>query len=272
VNNKNTRSIIYRVPIRKDFPVVHAHYAPAEIVKKEYYNSAKRGGDMIAASAFVQASINPDLVNELKKEFDRFNPIICPVSAIEEKGRVPNLIPQAFGLELSVLTDWRIDMNIIQTNRTKHTGAYAINRLMRQPTYSGKILSGEYYFLVDDHMTLGGTLANLYGHIVTGNGIVCGISSLAFGGKRFNSEPTRQLQMSDEIYQKLLMIPAASSFANFFNNEFGFGLESLTHDEARAIISHRCMLPNEKHLKPIRDLALEQIYTVYRSSLADLER
>ncbi len=259
-----------RVLIPTDFPPVQEHYTPPPAVREKYYEAAKHKGDMVAASAFVQASINRGLIQKLREEFDQFNPIICPVSAIEEKGKVPNLIPQAFALEFAVLAGWRIDLNILQINRTKHTGANVMDRLMRQPRFDGKVEPGANYVLVDDHMALGGTLANLYGHIVSGGGNVCYISALALGGKRCDPLRIRSLQQSDTVRSGLLTIKAKASLSDFFESKFGFGLECLTNDEAKAITTHRCMLPGDQKMKPIRELTANEINLLYNEAIGSM--
>lgn len=259
-----------RVPIPADFPLVHAHYDPTADVKASYYQAAKRGGNMIAARDFVKASIDKRLIQKLREEFDQFNPIICPVSAIKEKGEVSNLIPQAFASEVAVLTGWRIELNILQINRTKHTGANVIDRLMRQPRFNGKVEPGANYFLVDDLMALGGTLANLYGHIVSGGGNVCYISALALSCHDPSRKRSLQLQQSDTVRSRLLTVPAKASLSDFFESKFGFGLKCLTNAEADVITTHICKLPGDQKTKPIRDLTADEINLLYNKAIGSM--
>ncbi len=97
-------------------------------------------------------------------------PVLVPVRAIETGGI--NLIPDAMAHELGRRLGLPVTSEIIQTNTVGHTRASGFHRLAFQPTFSGRIETRRPYLLIDDHVGLGGTLANLRGHIEAEGGQV----------------------------------------------------------------------------------------------------
>lgn len=66
----------------------------------------------------------------------------------------------------------------MQVNVVRHTGANGFARLARQALFEGSVTPGADYFLVDDFVGQGGTLANLRGFIEFHGGNVVGATSL----------------------------------------------------------------------------------------------
>jgi hypothetical protein len=80
-------------------------------------------------------------------------------------------------LLLPVTADETLGFNV-QTNKVGHTRAKTFQRLVTHPTFAGPVELNANYFLVDDHVGLGGTLANLRGHIEEHGGRVIGMTTL----------------------------------------------------------------------------------------------
>lgn len=66
-----------------------------------------------------------------------------------------------------------------QINRVHRTGTGVDHRLAFPPEFSGVVQQNAHYFLVDDTLTLGGTLAPLRGYIVNRGGLVVGAAALS---------------------------------------------------------------------------------------------
>lgn len=120
------------------------------------------------------------LVGELMigKKFPLNNEILVPVIAQEAAGR--NKIPLALAMLLSQEHGNDIEIDIVQAVRANHTGSDAVNRL-KNVTFvrQGKQpLSGDNYVIVDDHVTMGGTVSSLAKYIRENGGKVEKVFSL----------------------------------------------------------------------------------------------
>ena len=71
-------------------------------------------------------------------------------------------------------------------NSVGHTGADGFTRLANQALFDGPVLGGQAYYLVDDFVGQGGTLANLAGFIHGQSGAVLGDTVLT--GKPYSAK------------------------------------------------------------------------------------
>ena len=74
--------------------------------------------------------------------------------------------------------DGPTDPEVVQTNIVSHTKADGFSRLARQAEFAGTIEPDQDYFLVDDFIGQGGTLANLRGWVLRHGGRVRGATVL----------------------------------------------------------------------------------------------
>ena len=95
-------------------------------------------------------------------------PTLVSAHAYEREGI--NAIPEAFAVEISKAVSWPHDLGVAQINVVAHTGADGFSRLARQAEFAGAVQPGCEYVLVDDFVGMGGTLANLKGHIESKGG------------------------------------------------------------------------------------------------------
>ena len=150
------------------------------------YDAAK-AGDSAAANLVVRAVIQPELVQTMAQAYP--DAVVVSVHAEEAAGR--NKLPQMYALAISDIGGLRIDDAIVQTNRTRHTGATARQRLSRSPTFFGPVQTGETYIIVDDVVTTGSSLAALRHYIEAAGGRVVLATTLAAARARWGHEPTR---------------------------------------------------------------------------------
>lgn len=82
---------------------------------------------------------------------------------------------QVLARELNVGVQWG---EIVQSNRVGHTRAPSFNRLVTPPTFEGDVVGNAAYVIVDDHVGLGGTLANLKGYVESHGATVIAMTTL----------------------------------------------------------------------------------------------
>lgn len=131
------------------------------------------------------------------------------------------MMAQWFGLRL----DLPVDDRIVQANRVGHTGASGWHRLAHQALFSGDVSWGRDYWLLDDFVGQGGTLANLRGYI---EGRVAGMT--ASTGRPDSSIIGLRSETLNSLRKK------HGKLENWWKSLFGFGFERLTESEARYLI------------------------------------
>jgi hypoxanthine phosphoribosyltransferase len=136
-----------------------------------------------------------------------------------------NVIPRVFARVLSKALDLTSANNIIQINRVSHTGADGYHRLAFPPLFGGEVKKQE-YFLVDDFIGQGGTLANLKGFVESCGAKVVGATTLT--GKAYSAK----LNLTEETLQALRR-KHGNELEQWWAATFGYGFERLTESEAR---------------------------------------
>ncbi|MCK9549143.1 LPD38 domain-containing protein [Aquamicrobium sp.] len=185
----------------------------------ELYDKAK-AGDHAAAAQLVDEVVRDEAIERLRATIGDRQPVIVAVMAEEASGR--NAIPRTFAKIIGRHLGLPVDSSIVQTVRAQHTGADAFARLARQPVFSGPVVAGQDYVIVDDTVTMGGTLANLRGYIESQGGRVILASTLT-GGPQQNIVPSAA--QLDAVRKK------HPDLDEWWQNEFGFPLETLTASE-----------------------------------------
>lgn len=122
-----------------------------------------------------------------------------------------------------------VEAGIVQANIVNHTGATGWARIARPPRFSGEVVAGRNYVLVDDFIGQGGTLANLRGHIIGGGGNVMGAITLT--GKEYSAKLASQAATLEELRRK-----HGKEIENWWRDNFGHSFEGLTESEARYLI------------------------------------
>ena len=143
---------------------------------KDY--EAAKSGDRKAAANLAMDLMNAEKVRALAMAYAGRSVVVYPVNAIEAGGI--NQIPLAMAAYISELTGWPVNTDVIQKNIVHHIGATAMERLMRQPEFGGKV-TGELAVIVDDVTTTGSTLAGLKGYLENNGATVIGIHAMAQG-------------------------------------------------------------------------------------------
>lgn len=142
--------------------------ASVRAAKSDSNYAAAKGGDELQAAALIKNLVGPDEIEMVRRLLDGRQPTLSPVHAIETAG--VNEIPIALAESLAEAFSLEVELSVIQDNTVGHTGADGWHRLGNPPVFSGEVLSGAEYLLVDDFVGQGGTLANLRGYIESKGG------------------------------------------------------------------------------------------------------
>ena len=212
----------HRVPLY-DFPDVVLH-APEPVVKGHPQYRPAKVGDALAAEAVVADSISDRAFEQLAVVLSGRAVVLVPIHALESEG--VNEIPMALAEELSRRLDLPVHDAIVQLNSVGHTGADGFTRLANQALFDGPVQGGQAYYLVDDFVGQGGTLANLAGFIRGQGGVILGATVLT--GKPYSAKLA-----PDEAQIRALRAKHGAQLEEWWRQSFGFGFDCLTRSEAR---------------------------------------
>jgi hypothetical protein len=213
-----------RVPWPPHFPDVVIHTDVRTRDAHDDYAAAK-SGDPDAAFELAFDLLNDAAIDHLGGLIGDKDVLLLPVVAQETLGfnAIPDAMAQILARELNRPA---IAGEIVQTNKVGHTRARTFQRLVTPPTFAGPVQLGADYVLVDDHVGLGGTLANLRGHIELGGGTVIGMTSLT--ESRDGREISLRSETLDMVWKK-----HGEALDQLWQSQFGYGIDSLTEVEAQ---------------------------------------
>jgi hypothetical protein len=205
-----------------EFPDAFILASESAVKQHADYRAAKTG-DASAAVRLVRELVSDEVIDALGRQLRERQPIVASIHAQEKDGI--NEIPEALAVRIAERLGLKTDASLVQTNVVNHTGADGFSRLGRQALFSGEVLAGADYLIVDDFIGQGGTMANFRGHIVENGGNVVG--SVALTGKPYSAK----LALSDEQLGELR--DKHGGLEDWWRKRFGFGFDALTQSEAR---------------------------------------
>ncbi len=184
---------------------------------------AAKSGQRAAATRLARDLLPDSAVGGLRDALAGASPTLAPVRAIETTGI--NLIPDAMAHYLGRRLGLSVVTTFVQTNTVSHTRANGFHRLVFQPTFAGVVEPGHLYVLVDDHVGLGSTLANLRGHIESNGGSVVSSTTLTASrdSQRLALRPSTLHALREQHGEPL---------ETYWSEQFGFGVDRLTEAEA----------------------------------------
>ena len=206
----------------RDFPDVIIH-AEESLVKKHPLYAPAKGGDVKAAEGLVLEASTIGALDKLSALIGDKRPHLLAVHALETEGA--NAIPRTFARILSKILSLPVAKGVIQINRVSHTGADGYSRLAFPALFGGDVKERE-YFLVDDFVGQGGTLANLRGFVESRGAKVLGATALT--GKGYSAK----LSLSEETLRGLKG-KHGIELEKWWIAAFGYSFERLTESEAR---------------------------------------
>lgn len=120
----------------------------------------------------------------------------------------------------------QLDSEIVQADRAFRTGADGYERLVKKVRFDGVVDSGAKYFIVDDAITQGGTIADLRGYLVSQGAVVVGAAALM--GKPHSA---RLIITKPTLGQ--LRKAAGKPLEEWWHEQFSYDFSRLTESEAR---------------------------------------
>ena len=212
-----------RTPWPPDFPDVIVHTT----VKKrdaELAYAAAKSGDAEAALTLALALVDDEAVDALTDLIAGHGITLVPVVADETTGfnAIPDALAQVLGRRLDAPV---ASGEIVQTNKVGHTRAPSFQRLVTPAEFEGPVEAGTTYLLVDDHVGLGGTLANLRGYICGKGGRVIGMTTLT------ESREARTICLQPPT-RAMLWHKHGQALDQLWQTRFGYGIDCLTDIEA----------------------------------------
>lgn len=206
-----------------NFPEVRYQHPLGE-AKKHFAYLAAKAGDSEGAFRLVNDLIVPSRVEEIKQFLDQYQgATLVPVHAEEATGR--NKIPLAYAEVLAKYTGFPVNYEVVQSNRANHTGASAFHRIAIQPQFSGSVITGANYVIIDDSLAMGGTLASLKGYIESNGGnVVLATTLTAYPGYL-------KIQITEKMLSQLEQ-KHGGALQTLLQDELGYGTELLTQGEA----------------------------------------
>ena len=161
----------------------------------------------------------------LSELVDKMPIVLVPVVADETTGfnAIPDALAQVIGRELDAPV---ASGGIVQTNKVGHTRAPSFQRLVTPAEFDGPVELGMRYLLVDDHVGLGGTLANLRGYIEARGGNVIAMTTLT------ESRHARTISLQP-LTRAMLWDKHGQALEDLWRAQFGYGIDCLTEIEAQ---------------------------------------
>jgi adenine/guanine phosphoribosyltransferase-like PRPP-binding protein len=213
-----------RVPWPADFPHVIIHTDVKTRDTHPDYPAAK-AGDADAALALAVDLISDDAVQALRDMLDDRHALLLPVVAEEATGfnAIPDAMAQVLAAKLNLPA---VAGEIVQVNKVGHTRAPSFQRLVTPAAFDGRVEAGCDYVLVDDHVGLGGTLANLRGHVETHGASVIAMTTLT------ESRDANRISLRSETLA-MLRARHGKPLDQLWESQFGYGIDCLTEVEAQ---------------------------------------
>jgi len=215
-----------RTPWSAAFPLVVVHTETALRDHHPEYRAAK-SGDAEAALTLAIDLLTDAGTEALRKILAGQPAILLPITAEETFGfnAIPDAMAQVLGRELNLPVS---SGDIVQSNTVGHTRAPAFNRLVTPATFEGEVQPGARYVLVDDHVGVGGTLANLKGYIETHGGHVVAMTTLT------QSRDAHQIALRPETLA-VLREKHDEALEQFWQEQLGHGIDCLTDVEGQIL-------------------------------------
>lgn len=210
---------------------------------------AAKGGDTEAAIRLINEVVPSEKAMQLVKKIPE-GTFIVPISAVESTGR--NKIPVSLAAFIwSAGQNLKYELEILQSNIVKHTGATAMDRLLAKPEFTGLVRAGANYFIVDDLVTSGSSVNELRHYIQRNGGQIVGAAVLASAfsmqlgyGANIDVQPETIQKISSKFdEQKLNKILNENGIANNYKDLTNAQLKYLSAfsslDTLRATITQR---------------------------------
>ena len=192
-------------------------------LKNEPEYQAAKSGNMPAAIKLVDRLLTDETVQKIREQTGNSKPSLLPVLAVEFTGN--NKIPLAMAEALMDRLGLDVELGIIQGDKVGRTGTGADHRLAFNPMFEGDVKQGGKYLIVDDTLTMGGTIASLRGYVENRGGKVIGAFVMTAHEGALDLPVRASMLVAIENKHGPLM-------HQFWQETFGYGIDKLTQGEA----------------------------------------
>lgn len=212
-----------RTPWPPQFPDVVIHTTVRTRDAHPGYQDAKAGNPDAALTLAVDL-LDRTAIEAVRDFASDRQTLLLPVIADETTGfnAIPDAMAQTIGRQLNFAV---VSGEIVQINKVGHTRAPAFQRLVTPALFDGDVLASAIYILVDDHIGLGGTLANLRGYVEARGGLVIGITTLT------ESREAKRISLRAST-RDMLWERHGQQLDHLWYAQFGYGIDCLTEVEA----------------------------------------
>lgn len=191
--------------------------------------AAAKAGDVVAAVRLARDMVTDDLVKRVRSAIGNGRAVIVPVISEEASGR--NKIPLAAAEVLAHRIGTAATATIGQRNAPRRTSLSGLDRIFASPEFSGEVIAGQDYLLLDDTLTQGGTFAALASHIEANGGKVVG--AVALTGKQYSAKVKPSPKTLSALREQ------HGDLEQDFIAATGYGFDSLTESEARYLANFK---------------------------------
>ncbi len=219
-------------------------------MQKEPEYVAAKSGDALAALDMVDRLMTTQIVEDLRAVVAGNQTLIVPVLAVEEVGN--NKIPLAMAEVLGDRLGLDVEQEIVQVEKVMRTGAGSDHRLAFNPTFSGPVKAGATYLIVDDTVTMGGTLASLRGYIENRGGKVLAAAAMTAheGALHMAVKPAMLAGIAEKH---------GAAMNDFWKETYGYGIDRLTQGEAGHLKAAESVDAIRNRLSEARHAGFERI-------------
>ncbi len=214
------------------------------------YFAAKKDADYEAAYIISERLISENALKMVADKIGyesfahetsgRHKPLV--VAPVKAGSVVKNLIPLAMAHLIADRFQLEVCRDIYQRSGTGRTGRSALDRLLLQPEFTGKVERGRKYIIVDDVLTMGGSIAGLASYIESNGGKVICTTVLANQSQVAATAKERLKPKELELLVKPQVVHSIEKkfgwrFENVFEKAVGFPLRALTSREGSFVQS-----------------------------------
>jgi len=194
---------------------------------------AAKAGDTDAAYRLVNSILSGEEQKRKIAELARKYPdaVLVAVHAEEKLGR--NKIPLLLMAQISKMTGIEYSSDIVQTNKVGRTGSDSMHRLAYRPKFDGKVQAGRRYILLDDVITVGGTLSELRCFIESKGGKVDCLVTVAAARHGTNFALSNTTRYELESRYGILQLEKFLKEYDLYGGKIGY----LTESEGRTILA-----------------------------------
>ena len=204
-----------------DFPPVIVNSLWMTFRNEPEYQAAKSGNEK-AALELIDRLLTDSTMQRVTKQIGDSKPLILPVLAVEKAGN--NKIPLTMARVLAKRLTLDVEENVLQRERVGRTGTGADHRLAFNPSFEGEIKTGQTYLILDDNITMGGTLASLRGYIENRGGKV--LAAMSMTGRKLMVQLAVTPKMLAAIEHK-----HGHVLDQFWQEQFNYGIKDITQAE-----------------------------------------